>query len=87
MTTRANLPPDMPEDVREQWHPAGRLDRHTIHTAPDKTEEGSPLIALSLETDKFPFSEHGYHGIVATPEKLVEMAREILDYLEPGRPS
>ena len=79
MTTGSRLPPDMPDAVRNDWHSAGRL---TIHTAPDKTEEGSPLVFLALETDRFPFAEHGYHGIVATREELVEMARTVLACLE-----
>ncbi len=82
MTTRRQLPPDMPDAVRDDWHSAGRLTNHTIHTAPDQTEEGSPLIFLALETDRFPFAEHGYHGIVATRDELVEMARTILDSLK-----
>ena len=79
---QSGLPPDMPDAVREQWHPAGKLTNHAIHIAPDEPEDGAALIALSLETDKFPFAEHGYHGIVATREKLLEMARDILKCLE-----
>jgi hypothetical protein len=82
MTTGSQLLPEMPDAVRDDWHSAGRLTNHTIHTAPDKTEEGSPLIFLALETDRFPFAEHGYHGIVATREELVEMARTVLACLE-----
>ena len=81
MTIRNGLPPDMPNVVREQWHSAGRLTRHTVHTIPGETDNGVPLIAMALETDRFPFSEHGYHGIAATREELLGLAKGILDCL------